>query len=468
MTARNFDVIVIGSGPGGEGAAMQCVKQGLNVAMIERYTKIGGGCTHWATIPSKALRYSISQLTEAKNNPLFREAGFNLDVSFPQLRRSAAAVIQQQEEMRRGFYDRNLVPIHFGQARFVDKNTIELTDGKGMRERLTAQNFVIAVGARPYRPPDVDFTHPRIFDSDTVLDMPYSPRSITVYGAGIIGCEYASMFRKLGLKVNLVNTRQRLLEFLDDEISDALSYHLRDLGTLIRHGEQYDRIEGQADGVVLHLKSGKKLKTDILLWANGRTGNTEDLGLANVGLEADSRGQISVNERYQTQVPNIYAVGDVIGVPSLASAAYSQGRAAGLTIAGDPSTATILGRDIPTGIYTSPEISSIGKTERELTAEGVPYEIGHSQFKSLARAQITGTRVGMLKLLFHRETLQILGVHCFGANASEIVHIGQAIMSQPGEGNSLLYFINTTFNYPTMAEAYRVAALNGYNRIFRE
>jgi NAD(P) transhydrogenase len=468
MTARNFDVIVIGSGPGGEGAAMQCVKQGLSVALIERYQKIGGGCTHWATIPSKALRYSIFQLTEAKNNPLFREAGFNVDLSFPQLRRSAGAVINQQEEMRRGFYDRNHVPVFFGQARFLDKQTIEVEDGKGSRDQFSAQNFVIAVGARPYRPPDVDFTHPRIFDSDTILDMPLSPRSITVYGAGIIGCEYASMFRNLGLKVNLVNTRQRLLEFLDDEISDALSYHLRDLGTLIRHGEQYDRIEGQTDGTVLHLKSGKKLKTDILLWANGRTGNTEDLGLANIGLEADSRGLIAVDERYHTKLPHIYAVGDVIGIPSLASAAYSQGRAAGLTIGGDPGTATILGRDIPTGIYTSPEISSIGKTERELTAEGIPYEIGQSQFKSLARAQITGNKVGMLKLLFHRDTLQILGVHCFGANASEIVHIGQAIMAQPGEGNSLLYFINSTFNYPTMAEAYRVAALNGYNRIFRE
>jgi NAD(P) transhydrogenase len=468
MTARNYDLIVIGSGPGGEGAAMQSVKQGLSVAVVERYVKIGGGCTHWATIPSKALRYSIFQLTEAKNNPLFREAGFNVDLSFPQLRRSAAAVIKQQEEMRRGFYDRNHVPVIFGQARFVNANTIEVEDPKGTRERFSASNFVIAVGARPYRPPDVDFTHPRIFDSDTILDMPLSPRSITVYGAGIIGCEYASMFRNLGLKVNLVNTRQRLLEFLDDEISDALSYHLRDLGTLIRHGEQYERIEGQPDGVVLHLKSGKKLKTDILLWANGRTGNTDDLGLQNLGLKPDSRGLIEVDARYCTEIPNIYGVGDVIGIPSLASAAYMQGRAAGIAISGDPSTATALGRDIPTGIYTSPEISSIGKTERELTAEGVPYEIGHAQFKSLARAQIIGTRVGMLKLLFHRETLQILGVHCFGVNASEIVHIGQAIMSQQGSANSLMYFINTTFNYPTMAEAYRVAALNGYNRLFRE
>jgi NAD(P) transhydrogenase len=330
---------------------------------------------------------------------------------------------------------------------------------------LTATSFVLAVGARPYRPEDVDFTHPRIFDSDTILNLGFTPKSVTVYGAGVVGCEYASMFRNLGCKLNLVNTRERLLEFLDDEISDALSYHLRECGALIRHGEQYERIEGCEDSVILHLKSGKKLKTDILLWANGRTGNTENMGLEQLGIQPDSRGQIAVDDTYRTVVPNIFAVGDVIGFPSLASAAYMQGRAAALHILGDD-CAKLLGKDIPTGIYTSPEISSVGRTEKELTAAGVPYEIGHAQFKSLARAQITGRRQGMLKLLFHRETLQILGVHCFGANASEIIHIGQAIMNQPGEGNTLLYFINTTFNYPTMAEAYRVAALNGYNRLF--
>jgi NAD(P) transhydrogenase len=265
--------------------------------------------------------------------------------------------------------------------------------------------------------------------------------------------------------VNLVNTRGKLLEFLDDEIIDALAYHLRDRGVLLRHNEEYAKIEGVDDGVVLSLKSGKQLKTDVLLWANGRTGNTDKIGLENVGIATDSRGYIPVNEYLQTPVPNIYAVGDVVGIPSLASAAYMQGRAAAMHLI-DPSCAKLLLTEIPTGIYTSPEISSVGKTERELTASKVPYEIGHAQFKSLARAQITGQTVGMLKILFHRDSLQILGVHCFGANASEIVHIGQAIMSQPGEQNSLLYFINTTFNYPTMAEAYRVAALNGYNRLF--
>jgi NAD(P) transhydrogenase len=273
------------------------------------------------------------------------------------------------------------------------------------------------------------------------------------------------MFRNLECKVNLVNTRGQLLEFLDDEITDALSYHMRDRGVLIRHNESYERVEGRDDCVVLHLKSGKQLKTDVLLWANGRTGNSDGLGLDKLGIVPNERGQIEVNESFQTIHPHIYAVGDVIGWPSLASAAYVQGRFAAthaLTGRGDHQMV----RDIPTGIYTSPEISSLGRNERELTAANIPYEIGHALFKSIARAQITGRTVGMLKILFHRETLQVLGVHCFGSNASEIIHIGQAIMSQAGPANSLLYFINTTFNYPTMAEAYRVAALNGYNRLF--
>jgi NAD(P) transhydrogenase len=465
MSSHQFDVIVIGTGPGGEGAAMQATKHGLNVAAVEAFSKVGGGCTHWATIPSKALRFAIFQMLEFNSNPLYRQAGLAVELSFPDLRKTAASVIQQQEEMRRGFYERNRVPIYFGQAQFVDQHTVEVIGEGGSNERLTASSVVIAVGSRPYRPPDVDFTHPRIFDSDTILNLGYTPMSITIYGAGVVGCEYASMFRNLGCKLNLVNTRQRLLEFLDDEISDALSYHLRERGAVIRHGEEYERIEAQDDGVVLSLKSGKKIKTDVLLWANGRTGNSDSLKLENVGLTPNSRGQLEVDDRYCTKVPSIYAVGDVIGYPSLASAAYVQGRAAAMHIAGDE-CARLLAKDIPTGIYTSPEISSLGKTERELTAAGIPYEIGQAQFKSLARAQITGRRVGLLKILFHRETLAILGIHCFGENAAEIIHIGQAIMSQPGSGNSLLYFINTTFNYPTMAEAYRVAALNGYNRLF--
>jgi len=287
---------------------------------------------------------------------------------------------------------------------------------------------------------------------------------VTVYGAGVIGCEYASIFRNLGIKVNLVNTRDKLLSFLDDEIIDALSYHLREQGIIIRHNENYSKVEPVSDEVILHLESGKQLKTDILLFANGRAGNSQNMGLDKIGINVNKREQIEVNQFYQTNLSHIYAVGDIVGYPSLASAAYDQGRFASTHIVSGECEQKLV-EDIPTGIYTSPEISSIGKTERELTAEKVPYEVGHSTFKSLARAQITGRTVGMLKILFHRETLEILGIHCFGSEASEIIHIGQAIMSQKSPANNLMYFINTTFNYPTMAEAYRVAALNGLNRV---
>ena len=250
------------------------------------------------------------------------------------------------------------------------------------------------------------------------------------------------------------------------EIIDAISYHLRDQGVIIRHNETYDKVQGRDDSAVLYLRSGKQIKSDIILWAAGRTANSQNMGLDTIGIETDSRGRIhNINENFQTELPHIYAVGDVIGPPGLASASYDQGRfAAEHAVTGSCDARLV--KDIPTGIYTTPEISSVGKTDRELTEEKVPYEIGQSQFKSLARAQICGVTVGMLKLLFHRETKQILGIHCFGANASEIIHIGQAIMAQPGDANTLDYFVNTTFNYPTMAEAYRVAALNGLNRLF--
>lgn len=463
MSDANFDydLFVIGTGPGGEGAAMQAAKGGLRVGVSERYRQIGGGCTHWGTIPSKALRYAVTSTMQALKNPTIREMGVQSSPSMAQLQRGTQAIIGKQVTMRQSFYDRNDVPILRGQCRFVDEHSVSIDCGDPVR----AKTFVIASGSRPFRPEGVDFSHPRIFDSDTILDMEEKPGSVTVCGAGVIGTEYASMFRNLGIKVNLVNSRDKLLEFLDDEIIDALSYHLRDQGVIIRHNEAMASIEGYDDGVILTLKSGKRLKTDVLLWANGRQGNTEDLGLENINLEANKRGQILIDEQFQTSLPHIYAVGDVIGNPSLASAAYTQGRAAGMHILGE-ADGNLRMHDIPTGIYTSPEISSVGKNERELTEACVPYEVGQAQFRSLARAQITGETTGMLKLLFHRETMEILGVHCFGANASEIVHIGQAIMNQTGAANNIEYFIETTFNYPTMAEAYRVAALNGVNRLF--
>jgi NAD(P) transhydrogenase len=375
--------------------------------------------------------------------------------------RSAHKVIQQQVDTHTRFYDRNKIGVFHGRAYIQDKNTVLVFSHEGIKETIICKQIVIATGSRPYHPQGLDFDHPRVFDSDKILDLDYSIQKIIIYGAGVIGCEYASIFIGLDHKVDLINTQQKLLSYLDDEIADALSYHLREQGVLIRHNEQMDHLETFDDHVVLHLQSGKKIKADAILWCNGRSGNTEGLGLENVGLVPNNRGQLSVNDQYQTEVENIYAAGDVIGWPSLASAAYDQGRCAGANMSGEDAKPV---RDIPTGIYTIPEISSIGKNEQELTEEKIPYEVGQASFRHLARAQITGDTVGELKILFHRDTMEILGIHCFGNNAAEIIHIGQAVMHSPN--NTLKYFVETTFNYPTMAEAYRVAALNGMNRLF--
>ena len=464
MSEKHYDAIVLGSGPGGEGAAMKLAKSGRSVAMIERYCEVGGGCTHWGTIPSKALRHNVRRLMEYNSSVLFRDAGDPRQQSFPTMLAHAAQVVDQQVGLRSRFYLRNEVPIFEGKARFIDAHTIEVIADNDEAFTLSADYFLLATGSRPYRPADVDFSHSRICDSDQILELDRTPRNIIIYGAGVIGSEYASIFRGLGVKVDLINTRERMLAFLDDEISDAISYHLREHGVLIRHREEYASIDATDDGVTLSLQSGKHIHGDLLLWANGRTGNTDDMGLETLGIQPNGRGQLEVNSDFQTSQPHIYAVGDVIGYPSLASAAYDQGRfAATHIVEGDCNYR--LAHDVPTGIYTIPEISSVGRTEQELTDARVPYEVGHAFFKDLARAQISGQTVGMLKLLFHVETLELLGIHCFGDQAAEIVHIGQAIMAQPAPGNSLRYFMNTTFNYPTMAEGYRVAALNGYNRV---
>lgn len=462
---HNFDVVVLGTGPAGEGAAINACKAGKKVAVVENRGVVGGGCTHLGTIPSKALRHSVMQIMEFNTNPMFRAIGEPRWFSFPDVLKNAQRIIDRQVNSRTGYYARNRIEVFFGQGRFIDDHTIEVSCNSGSVERLIAKEIIIATGSRPYRPDDVDFNHPRIYDSDTILKLNHTPRRLIIYGAGVIGCEYASIFSGLGVLVDLIDNRDRLLSYLDEEISDSLSYHFSNSNVMIRHNEEYEKIEGIEHGVILHLKSGKKIKADALLWSNGRTGNTDGLGLENIGLKANSRGQIHIDEYYRTEIPHIYGVGDVIGWPSLASAAYDQGRSAASHIAEQGSGRYV--DDVPTGIYTIPEISSVGKTEQELTKDKVPYEVGKAFFKSMARAQIANQTAGVLKILFHRDTLQILGVHCFGYQASEIVHIGQAIMNQPGEQNNIRYFINNTFNYPTMAEAYRVAAFDGLNRLFK-
>jgi len=461
-----FDAIIIGTGPGGEGTAMNLAKSKKRVAVIEKQESVGGGCTHWGTIPSKALRHSVSRLIEYNRNPLFNTNEHRNKLTFPDILNHAGNVISKQVNLRTSFYDRNRISLYHGEASFVDQHTIQIKKPDGSVELLTAETIVIATGSRPYHPPQLDFDHSRVYDSDTILKLKHDPRHIIIYGAGVIGCEYASIFRGLGSKVDLINTRDRLLAFMDAEISDALSYHFWNSGIVIRHNEDFDKIETRDDCVIVHMQSGKKMQADCILFANGRTGNTDTLNLQSVGLVADGRGLLKVNENQQTEIDNIYAVGDVIGYPSLASAAFDQGRIAADAIV-DGHCSTKLISDLPVGIYTIPEISSVGKNEQELTLAKIPYEVGRAQFKHLARAQIAGTEVGSLKILFHIETKEILGIHCFGERATEIIHIGQAIMEQKNGGNNITYFVNTTFNYPTMAEAYRVAALNGLNRLIK-
>lgn len=463
MAKYHYDVVVIGAGPSGEGAAMNAAKSGKKVAVIEEKATVGGNCTHLGTIPSKALRQSVKQIIQFNTNRMFREIGEPRWLSFPQVFKSAEKVIAKQVKLRTEYYARNRIDLFNGKAKFTGTKTLNIVGGNDSKVSVSADQFVIATGSHPWHPDGLDFTHPRVYDSDTILSIEHTPRTLIIYGAGVIGCEYASIFSGLGVKVDLIHPGERLLTFLDDEISDALSYHLRDKGALIRHNEQFDHLETHDTHVTLVMSSGKKIKGDAFLWAAGRSGNTQNMGLDKVGIEPNARGQIAVDESYCTSAEHVFAVGDVIGWPSLASAAYDQGRSAGAVIAGRKDFYHV--NSVPTGIYTIPEISSIGRNERELTEEKVPYEIGQAFFKGIARAQITGDTVGMLKILFNRDTLEILGIHCFGDQAAEIVHIGQAIMQQSGENNTIKYFLNTTFNYPTMAEAYRIAALNGINRL---
>ena len=457
-----YDAVVLGSGPAGEGAAMKLAKAGKRVAIVDVRDQLGGNCAHVGTIPSKALRQTVSSIIRYQRDPMFQKVGEWKKFTMKQVLSNAHRVIQQQVSTHTRFYDRNNIDVFNGRAYIQDQNTVLVFTPEGIKETIIFDQLVIATGSRPYQPKGLDFNHKRVFDSDKILDLDYTIHKIIIYGAGVIGCEYASIFIGLNHKVDLINTQHKLLSYLDDEIADALSYHLREQGVLIRHNEQIDYLETHDDYVVLHLQSGKKIKADAILWCNGRSGNTDGLGLENVGLKPNGRGQLAVNEKYQTEVENIYAAGDVVGWPSLASAAYDQGRCAGANMSGEENVKPVT--DIPTGIYTIPEISCFGKTEQELTEEKIPYEVGQSSFRHLARAQITGDTVGELKILFHRDSLEILGIHCFGNNASEIIHIGQAVMQSPN--NTLKYFMETTFNYPTMAEAYRVAALNGLNRLF--
>lgn len=465
-----YDLCVIGSGPGGQKAAIQAAKLGKHVCVVEKHATVGGVTVNTGTIPSKALREAILQMLgrsgAAHSESDFYAARYR---TMTQLLASCQKVIGNEIQTIERHLRSNGIEIVQGSACFVDANHLDAVSTLGTR-RIEADHFVIAVGSKPARPENIEFDTEDVITSDELLKLPTLPHSMIVVGGGVIGTEYASMLSALGVKVTLVEGRNRLLDFLDAEISEALQYHLRRGGMTLRLGEKVVSIRcGEPVGparsvnnriVEAVLESDKVLKADCLLYAIGRQGATDSLGLANVGITPDSRGRIKVNEHYQTEVPNIYACGDVIGFPALASTSMEQGRIAACSIYGEACRS--VPEQIPYGIYSVPEISMVGWTEEQLTSEGIPYEAGIAQYDEIARGHLLNDLSGMLKMLIHQDSHQILGVHAIGTGATELIHIGQAAIAFNA---TVEYFVNAVFNYPTLAECYKVAALNGLNKL---
>jgi NAD(P) transhydrogenase len=467
---EHYDLCVIGSGPAGQKAAVQAAKLGKRVCVIEKAQVLGGAAINTGTIPSKSLREAILQMTGFRDRAFLGESyQAKQRITIEDLISWCNTVIKAEIEIIRGQLTRNGIDIITGFGTFQSADWVVALNGNDVRP-VNADHVLIATGTRPARPREIPFDDIRIVDADGLLRLPYLPRTLLVVGGGVIGTEYASMMQALGVKVTLVEGKTRLLDFLDPEISEALQYHLRQTGMNLRLGERVvraeliDAPEGAAarEGKLVQatMESGKTLKAECLLYCIGRQGNTEGLELEKVGLAADDRGRIKVNAKGQTEVPTIYAAGDVIGFPALASTSMEQGRLAACHMFGK--RVDSVPELFPYGIYSIPEISMVGWTEERLTQEGIPFETGVANYKEIARGQLLGDTVGMLKLLIHQETRAILGVHCIGHGATEIVHIGQAAMAFKG---TVDYFINTVFNYPTLAECYKVAALNGVNKL---
>lgn len=457
---HDFDLLVIGSGPGGQKAAIAAAKLDRRVAIIERPGMLGGVCNNTGTIPSKTLREAVLYLTGLDQREMYGQS-YRLkdEVTIADLTTRTRHVISRENDVVRSQLTRNRVTIITGTARFTGPNTMEVAHGDQARE-VTAENIVIATGTRPARPETVAFDERTIIDSDGILLLDKVPRSMVVAGAGVIGIEYASMFAALGTKVTVVEQRERMLEFCDAEVVEALKYHLRDLAVTFRFGERVASVEAHPGHAIALLASGKRVPADTVMYSAGRQGQTDDLDLAAAGLTADKRGRITVDEFFRTPVPHIYAVGDVIGFPALAATSMEQGRLAAHHACGEPVHSAHQLQ--PIGIYSIPEISFIGKTEDELTRECVPFEVGVSRYRELARGQIIGDSYGVLKLLVSPEDRTLLGVHVFGTGATELVHIGQAVM---GCGGTIDYLVDAVFNYPTLAESYKVAALDATNKM---
>lgn len=457
----DYDLLVIGCGPAGQRAAIQAAKMRKRVAIIDRREVVGGVCVNTGTIPSKSFKEAVLFLTGIRQRKIYG-AGFRVktDIKMSDLTLRCNHVMQIEIETIKNQLQRNHVDTLYGHARFVDPHTVEISSSAGI-VRKSAERFVIAVGARPYRPPNVQFNGDSVFDSDDVLNLKKLPRELTVVGGGVIGTEYASMFAALGVSVTMVDQRKRLLGFVDEELIDCFHYQMRSMGVRLRLGEEVASCAPREDAqVVTALKSGKVIVSDCVLYSAGRVSATDDLGLDRLGLTADERGKLTVNENFQTAVPHVYAAGDVIGFPALASTSARQGRLASCHAFGiEEKTMDV---PLPFGIYAIPEISYVGRNEEELTKEGIPYESGIARYREIARGQLLGDENGMLKVLFHRETGAVLGVHIIGEYATELIHIGQAVMAL---GGGLNYLKDAVFNYPTLAECYKVAALDGYNKL---
>jgi NAD(P) transhydrogenase len=458
---RDFDLLVIGSGPAGQKAAIQAAKLGRRVAVVERGHMIGGVSIHTGTVPSKTLREAVLYLTGMSQRGIYGQAyRVKQEITSADLFWRMEHVIKREVDVVRNQLGRNHVALLTGSARFTGPNSVEVAGEGGESRAVSASKIMIAVGTRPARPASVEFDGRTILDSDDILGLDWIPASLVVVGAGVIGIEYASMFAALGTRVTVIERRDALLEFVDSQVVEALQYHLRDLGVVFRFAETVTGVEKHHSGAITHLASGKRIPADAVLYSAGRQGATDGLGLEVAGLTADQRGRISVDAHYRTRVRHIYAAGDVIGFPSLAASSMEQGRLAaahafGLAPHGMNGT-------MPIGIYTIPEISYVGRTEEELTRAAIPYEVGVSRYRELARGQILGDSHGMLKLLVSSEDDSVLGVHVFGTGATELVHIGQMLMAT---GGTVDHLVDAVFNYPTLAESYKVAALDAMNRV---
>ena len=463
--SKHYDLLVIGSGPSGQRAAVQAAKLGRSVAVIERKSQIGGNAVHRGTVPSKTLRETVLNLSG------WRERGFygrayrvKQHITTADLQQRLQITLDHEIEVMKHQLMRNGVEVIPGEAHFRDAHTLEVSESRDSDpEQYSADYIVIGVGTRPHRPEHIPFDGCKIIDSDDILAIDPLPRTMAVVGGGVIGIEYATIFSALDINVTVVEAREKLLDFIDQEIMQEFQHHVRDRGMILRTGEQVSDCRVDADGkVITQLASGRRVVTDLAMFAAGRQGNTDSLALENAGLEADKRGRLTVNEYFQTDVSHIYGVGDVIGFPAQASTSMEQGRrAARHALTGEPQKRL---QSFPVGIYSVPEISMAGRTEDELKAAGVPFESGIARFRETARGQILGLQEGMLKMLFSLEDHKLLGVHVEGEGATELVHIGHAVMEL---GGPLEYFIESVFNYPTLAEAYKVAALDAWNRLSR-